>query len=217
MPVANCFCQLNIMSGHQINRVAIPPKKLIVITAPSGAGKSSIVKKLLQHNENLAFSTSCTTRTKREGEVHGHHYYFISLEEFKKRIADNAFVEHEEVYPNQFYGTLRSEVDRIWSERRVVLFDIDVKGALNIKKQFGNDCLTIFIAPPSKESLINRLKNRGTEDAKSLKARIKRSEEELAMESQFDKVVVNKDFDTAYMRVKNLVTNFLKKETVHLH
>lgn len=205
------------MSGHKINRVEIPPRKLIVITAPSGAGKSSIVKKLLQHNERLAFSISCTTRNKREGEVHGQHYYFVSIDEFKKRIGDNEFVEHEEVYPNQFYGTLRKEVDRIWSERRVALFDIDVKGALNLKKQFGDDCLTIFIAPPSKESLINRLKNRGSEDAKSLKTRIKRSEEELAMESKFDKCVVNKDFDTAYMRVKNLVTNFLKPQTVHLH
>lgn len=167
------------MSGHTITRVLIPPKKLVVITAPSGAGKSSIVKKLVQHNPQLSFSVSCTTREKRTGENHASHYHFISVDEFKKKITNNEFVEYEEVYPGRFYGTLKTEMERVWSQRKVVLFDIDVKGALNLKKQFGNDCLTIFIAPPSKESLINRLKNRGTEDAKSLKARIKRSEEEL--------------------------------------
>jgi len=205
------------MSGHSFTRVLIPPKKLIVITAPSGAGKSSIVKKLLQHNPNLAFSVSCTTREKRTGEVDGNHYYFISTEDFKNKIGNSEFVEHEEVYPGKFYGTLKKEVERIWSQRKVVVFDIDVKGALNLKKQFGNDCLTIFIAPPSKESLVNRLKNRGTEDAKSLKARIARSEEELTYSDKFDKLVVNHDFDTAYMRVKNHVTAFLKPQTQHIH
>lgn len=205
------------MSGHSFTRVLIPPRKLVVITAPSGAGKSSIVKKLLQHNPALVFSVSCTTREKRTGEENGHHYYFISADDFKKKISANEFVEYEEVYPGKFYGTLKAEVERIWNERKVVVFDIDVKGALNLKKQFGNDCLTIFIAPPSKESLINRLKNRGTEDAKSLKARIKRSEEELTYTDKFDKIVVNHDFDTAYMRVKNNITNFLKPQTQHVH
>ena len=205
------------MSEHSFTRVLLPPKKLVVVTAPSGAGKSSIVKKLLQHNPSLAFSVSCTTREKRSGEEDARHYYFISVDDFRKKIAANEFVEHEEVYPRKFYGTLKAEVERIWSGRKVVLFDIDVKGALNLKKQFGDDCLTIFIAPPSKESLVNRLKNRGTEDAKSLKARIKRSEEELSYADKFDKVVVNKDFDTAYMRVKNFVTNFLKPQTLHVH
>lgn len=205
------------MSGHSFTRVFIPPKSLIVITAPSGAGKSTIVKKLLQQNADLAFSVSCTTREKRTGEQNGLHYYFISTEEFKKRINDNEFVEHEEVYPGKFYGTLKKEVERIWSQRKVVVFDIDVKGALNLKKQYGDACLTIFIAPPSKESLINRLKNRGTEDSKSLKARIARSEEELSYADKFDKIVVNRDFDTAYMRVKNNVIGFLKPQTLHLH
>jgi guanylate kinase len=205
------------MSGHSFTRVLIPPKKLVIITAPSGAGKSSIVKKLLQHNPALAFSVSCTTREKRTGEENGHHYYFISADDFKKKISGNEFVEHEEVYPGKFYGTLKKEVERIWNQRKVVMFDIDVKGALNLKKQFSNDCLTIFIAPPSKESLINRLKNRGTEDAKSLKTRIKRSEEELTYADKFDKIVVNHDFDTAYMRVKNNITAFLKPQTQHVH
>lgn len=205
------------MSGHSFTRVLIPPKKLVVITAPSGAGKSSIVKKLLIHKPELAFSVSCTTRQMRDGEVDGRHYYFISVEEFKRKVAANEFVEHEEVYSNQFYGTLKSEVERIWSLRKVVLFDIDVKGALNLKKQFGKDCLTIFIAPPSKESLANRLKNRATENTQSLKERIKRSEEELSFAGKFDSIVVNKDFDTAYMRVKNLVSGFLKPQTTHIH
>lgn len=205
------------MAGHNFTRVLIPPQKLIVITAPSGAGKSSIVKKLLRHKPELAFSVSCTTRAKRDGEEDGQHYHFITVDEFKRRIAANEFVEYEEVYGNQFYGTLKTEVERIWSNRKVVLFDIDVKGALNLKKQFGADCFTIFIAPPSKESLANRLKNRGTESAKTLKERIKRSEEELTFAEKFDSIVVNKDFDTAYMRVKNLVTEFLKPQTAHIH
>jgi guanylate kinase len=205
------------MSAHNFTRVLIPPRKLIVITAPSGAGKSSLVKKLLKQRPELAFSVSCTTRTAREGEAHGNHYYFLSTDEFKRKVSANEFAEHEEVYPGQFYGTLKAEVEKIWGERKVVLFDIDVKGALNLKKQYGDDCLTIFIAPPSKETLIARLKNRGSEDVKSLKTRIKRFEEELSVAEKFDKIVVNKDFDTAYMRVKNLVIGFLKPQTTHIH
>jgi guanylate kinase len=203
--------------SHDVTRVLIPPKKIVVITAPSGAGKSSIVRKLLMQRHDLAFSISCTTREKREGETDGKDYYFVSADEFKRKITSNEFVEHEEVYPGKFYGTLKSEIEKIWAHRKVAVFDIDVKGAEALKKQFGNDALTIFIQPPSKESLINRLKNRASEDAKSLKARIKRSEEELSYATKFDKVVMNRDFDTAYMRVKNHVTSFLAPETVHIH
>lgn len=203
--------------SHSVTRVLIPPKKIVVITAPSGAGKSSIVKKLLKHNHQLSFSVSCTTRDKRVGEVDGREYYFIPSDEFRRKVQNNEFVEHEEVYPGKFYGTLKSEVERVWSHRKVAVFDIDVKGAVNLKKQFGDNCLSIFIEPPSKESLVNRLKNRGSEDAKSLKARIKRSEEELTYATKFDKIVVNRDFDTAYMRVKNLVTTFLQHDTAHVH
>jgi guanylate kinase len=203
--------------SHSVTRVLIPPKKVVVITAPSGAGKSSIVRKLLQHNPELAFSVSCTTRQKREGESEGEHYYFISTDEFRKKIQNNEFAEYEEVYPGKLYGTLKSEIERIWSLRKVAIFDIDVKGALSLKKQFGADCLTIFIEPPSKESLINRLKNRATEDAKSLKARIARSEEELGYADKFDKRVLNRDFDTAYMRVKNHILSYLTPQTAHVH
>ena len=165
----------------------------------------------------LAFSVSCTTREKRTGEKEAQHYYFISVREFKKKIENNEFAEHEKVYPDKFYGTLKAEIERIWNQRKVVLFDIDVKGALNLKKQFGDGCLTIFIAPPSTESLINRLKNRGTEDTQSLKARIKRSKEELTYSDKFDKIVVNRDFNTAYMRVKNHILNFLQAQTQHIY
>lgn len=205
------------MGGHNITRVNIPPRKLIVITAPSGAGKSTIVKKLLRHFGQLSFSVSCTTRTKREGEVEGHHYHFISVEDFKRRVSSGEFLEHQEVYPGQFYGTLKTEVEKIWDSRKIVLFDIDVKGAYNLKQQCGADCLTIFIDPPSKETLVNRLKNRASEDAKSLKMRVKKAEEELSYAGKFDHVVVNADFDTAYMRVKNIITSFIKPQTVHVH
>lgn len=205
------------MSGHRFTRVLIPPRKIIVISSPSGAGKSSIVRKLLNHFQELRFSVSCTTREKREGETEGVHYFFMNNEEFKRKIAAGEFAEHEEVYPGKYYGTLKSEIERIWNSHHVAIFDIDVKGALNLKKQYGNDCLTIYIAPPSKEALINRLKNRGTEDAKSLKERAKRFDEELSYADKFDKVVVNKDFDTAYMRAKNTITNFLAPQTTHIH
>jgi guanylate kinase len=203
--------------SHDVTRVLIPPKKIVVITAPSGAGKSSIVRKLLVQNKELAFSISCTTREKRVGEEDGKDYHFVSVEEFKRKIENNEFVEHEEVYPGRFYGTLKSEVEKIWARRKVAVFDIDVKGAENLKKQFGKDALTIFIQPPSKEALINRLKNRASEDDKSLKARIKRSEEELGYADKFDRIVLNHDFDTAYMRVKNHITSFLAPQTEHVH
>jgi len=203
--------------SHNVTRVLIPPKKIVVITAPSGAGKSSIVRKLLAQRHNLAFSVSCTTREKRVGEENGREYYFISPDDFKRKIQNNEFVEYEEVYPGKFYGTLKTEVEKIWAHRKVAVFDIDVKGAETLKKQYGQDALTIFIQPPSKEALINRLKNRASEDDKSLKARIKRSEEELAYAAKFDKIVLNHDFDTAYMRVKNHITSFLAPQTAHIH
>lgn len=165
----------------------------------------------------MAFSVSCTTREKREGEKDGDHYHFLSVDEFKKRIANNEFAEYEEVYPGKFYGTLKSEIEKIWNERKVAIFDIDVKGAMNLKKQFGDDCLTVYIAPPSKESLVNRLKNRGTETPQSLKERVARFEVELSYQDKFDKVVVNKDFDTAYMRAKNCITAFLQPQTTHIY
>jgi guanylate kinase len=202
--------------SHEFH-VIVPPKKLIVITAPSGAGKSTIVRKLIQQRSDLAFSISCTTREKREGEINGKDYYFLSVADFQKKIQNGEFIEFQEVYPGQFYGSLKSEVERIWAERKIVLYDIDVKGAENIEKIYGNDALTIFIAPPDKETLINRLTNRNTESKDSLKKRIKKSQEELAYQPKFDKTVVNSDFDIAFMNVKNVITNFLKQSAAAAH
>ena len=196
--------------SHEFH-VVVPPKKVIIITAPSGAGKSTIVKKLIQQRADLEFSISCTTRAKRDGEVDGKDYYFITTAEFQQRKQKGEFVETEEVYAGQFYGSLQSEVERIWSKRKIVLYDIDVKGAESIKKKFGNDALVIYIAPPDKETLVRRLTNRNTESKDSLKKRIKKAEEELSYQSKADKVVVNADFDIAFMNVKNVITNFLKQ------
>ncbi len=202
--------------SHEFH-VVVPPKKIIVITAPSGAGKSTLVRKLIQQRSDLEFSISCTTRAKRDAEINGKDYYFISVPDFQQRIQKGDFIESEEVYPGQFYGSLNSEVERIWSKRKIVLYDIDVKGADSIKKKYGNDALVIFIAPPDKETLERRLTNRNTESKDSLKKRIKKAEEELTYQSKADKVVVNADFDIAFMNVKNVITNFLKQGAAVSH
>ena len=153
--------------------------KMIAVTAPSGAGKSTIVRYLLSQIEDLSFSISATTRKRRPKEKEGSDYYFISVPEFKSLIDSDAFVEWEEVYEDQYYGTLKSEVERIWNEGRHVIFDIDVNGAADIKNLYGNQVLAIFIKPPSFEILIERLMKRGTENEKSIKKRIKRIIKEL--------------------------------------
>ena len=187
--------------------------KLIIITAPSGAGKTSIVKRLLEQFDNLAFSISATTRDKRPHETDGVDYYFLSHEEFKKRIENDEFAEWEEVYENQFYGTLKSEIQRIWDNGKHIIFDIEVKGAQNIKKAYGDQALAIFIKPPSLEALIDRLKSRKTEDEKSLKKRIKRAKKELKYENKFDKVVVNDVLEDAVKNAQNLLETFFEKQT----
>ena len=183
--------------------------KLIIITAPSGAGKTSIVRELLKNSDQFAFSISATTRNKRPHEIDGFDYYFISHKEFKNRIKNGEFAEWEEVYENQFYGTLKSEIERIWALNKHILFDIDVKGALSIKKVYGNQALAIFIAPPSLDVLIERLKNRKTENEKSLKKRIKRAKKELKYENKFDRIVVNDVLETAVEDTKRILETFL--------
>jgi guanylate kinase len=192
-------------------------KKIIVITAPSGAGKTTIVRKLLMQLDYIGFSVSCTTRDKRANEVDGKDYYFISASDFQAKVNAQAFAEHEEVYIGKFYGTLKTEIERLWSARKVAIFDIDVKGAVNLKQLYGEDCLTIFIKPPSIETLRSRLTARNTESKDTLKKRIKRAEEELTYESKFDKVVINADFDIAYMNVKNCIHGFLKPVPLNAH
>jgi guanylate kinase len=184
--------------------------KLLVFSAPSGSGKTTIVRYLLQHPElNLAFSVSAATREAREGEIDGEHYHFISLEEFKKHIKAEDFVEWEEVYRDNFYGTLKSEVERIWAEGKNVIFDIDVAGGLRIKKKFPDETLAVFVKPPSIDELKIRLKKRSTESDDKINMRIAKASVELATAPQFDTIIKNYDLDTAKKEAYELVKNFV--------
>ena len=184
-------------------------RKLIIFTAPSGSGKTTLVKHLLKVRQDLAFSISACTRSQRYGEVNGLDYYFMSVEHFEEKIAQQAFLEWQEVYEGQYYGTLRAEVERLWSLGRHVIFDIDVKGAWNIKKQFAERALTVFVKTPSPEELVRRLSNRRTESEESLRKRIARAKEEYLYERYFDVTVVNDDLNRACIEAEQLVKGFL--------
>jgi len=185
--------------------------KLIVFSAPSGSGKTTIVRKLLKEEKfKLEFSVSATSRKKRPNETDGKDYYFLSVDEFKQKIKEAAFAEWEEVYENQFYGTLKSEIERIRKKGYNVVFDIDVAGGISIKKLFKNDCLTLFIQPPSISELEKRLRHRGTETTESLKKRLAKAEKEMAYAENFDVTVVNDSLEIAINEVKELVTEFLE-------
>jgi guanylate kinase len=186
--------------------------KLILFCGPSGSGKTTITKHLLEKFPQLRFSVSATTRAKRPNEVHGRDYYFISVDDFKKNIKLDAFVEWEEVYRNIFYGTLKSEIQRIWSEGKVVAFDVDVEGGLNIKKLFGKNLLAVFVKPLSVEVLRKRLAERNTESPESLETRIAKAEHELLYESKFDHVILNDTLEHALELAIKLVTDFLSSE-----
>ncbi len=183
--------------------------KLIIVAAPSGAGKTTIVHYLLSHDPRLAFSVSACTRKRRENETDGKDYHFISVEEFRNKISNNEFIEWEEVYKENYYGSLKSEVERLRNEGKTVLFDVDVKGALNIKKQFGDEALSVFIKPPSVEVLIERLQKRGTEDERSFQKRKEKITEEMEFENQFDQVILNDDLQTACNDTQQIVNDFL--------
>lgn len=186
--------------------------KLIVFSAPSGSGKTTIVKYLLtQPQLHLDFSISATSRYMRDGEINGKDYYFISPEDFQKKIAENAFVEHEEVYKNNFYGTLKTELERIWSEGKHVIFDIDVVGGLNIKNQYPDQTLAIFVNPPSVDELERRLKFRQTESDEKIAMRLEKAERELARAPEFDVILENHDLETAKNEAVQLVSNFLNQ------
>lgn len=187
-------------------------QKMIVVTAPSGAGKSTIVRHLLKNIKSLAFSISATTRKRRPKEIEGVHYYFKSLSEFEKLMERGAFVEWEEVYEDQYYGTLKSEIERIWNQGNHIIFDIDVNGARDIKHIYQNKALTIFIKPPSFEVLIERLMKRGTENEKSLKKRIARIRRELTFENKFDYCLLNDKLDDALEEALRVSHNFLLNE-----
>jgi|TARA_B110000879_G_C10847037_1_gene383838 guanylate kinase len=186
--------------------------KLIVFSAPSGSGKTTIVKHLLPQEElNLEFSISATSREKRGDEENGKDYYFLSAREFKNKIKGNDFLEWEEVYANNFYGTLKSEVERIWAKGKHVIFDIDVSGGLRIKRKFPKETLAIFIKPPSIDELKIRLKKRQTESEDKIKMRVSKASAELATAPLFDVIVVNKELGKAQKKAFDLIADFIKK------
>lgn len=185
-------------------------EKLIIVSAPSGAGKTTLVKHLLDVNKEIEFSISCATRGPRENEVHGKDYYFISPEEFKQKIDNQEFAEWEEVYANNFYGTLRSEIQRIWAKGKAVIFDIDVVGGINLKKLFPNNSLSLFIMPPSVEELENRLRGRQTESEEKIQMRINKAEQELALADEFDVVLVNDDLEESKVKIVDIINQFLQ-------
>jgi guanylate kinase len=185
-------------------------QKIIILTAPSGAGKTTIKTRLLAGMaEQLSFSVSATTRKLRGGETDGVDYIFISEEQFKEKIDKGQFVEWQMVYPGMYYGTTVDEMKRIWSEGKTPLLDIDVKGALNVKKMFGEQVLTIFIEPPSIEILQERLMRRGTESAEHINTRISKAKEEMEYRNSFDRVIMNDDLERATMEVNEIIASFL--------
>ncbi|MDA7728583.1 guanylate kinase [Flavobacteriales bacterium] len=183
--------------------------KLIVISAPSGAGKTSIVHHLLKNMPELSFSVSACSREKRDNETHGKDYYFLGVEGFQDKIKEAAFLEWEQVYENQYYGTLKSEIERIWSEGKTVIFDVDVIGGVNIKKQYPKECLSLFIMPPSVDVLRERLSGRGTESEAKLEMRLEKAEQEILKNQEFDKVILNDDFGIACEETMAVITNFI--------
>lgn len=185
-------------------------QKVIIFSAPSGAGKTTIVQHILQQFPILEFSVSATSRQPRTGEVNGKDYYFLEVEKFKQHIEKNDFLEWEEVYNNQFYGTLLSEIDRIWAKDKVIIFDVDVKGGVNIKKHFGNKALSIFVQPPSIAELEERLQLRNTETPESLKKRIARATSEMEYAILFDKIVINDKLEKALQETKFIVQQFIE-------
>lgn len=183
--------------------------KVLIFSAPSGSGKTTIVRHLLERFPELEFSISATSRSPRGAERDGVDYYFMDDAEFRARVAQGEFVEWEEVYAGTCYGTLRAEIDRIWDREHVVVFDVDVVGALNIKKLFGDQALSIFIMPPSVEVLRARLEGRGTDSPEAIERRLAKAEQEIAYASKFDRVIVNDDLETAYAEARRVVGDFL--------
>jgi guanylate kinase len=186
--------------------------KLIIFSAPSGAGKTTIVQHLLAKFPVLEFSISACSRAKRKDEKEGEDYYFLSVDEFKQKIERNEFLEWEEVYTNHFYGTLRSEISRIWSKGHHVIFDVDVHGGLNLKKIFGSRALAVFVKAPSIQHLENRLKLRETETAESIARRINKAGEEMELASQFDEIVLNDQMEHAFSQAEEIVNKFLESK-----
>ncbi len=185
--------------------------KIVIISAPSGAGKTSVVEHLLSTDLNLRFSISATTREPRGNEQHGKDYYFMPVHEFRSRIQNDEFLEWEEVYKGRFYGTLKSEIERIWSQGKHVLFDVDVRGGINLKNIYGTNAISIFIMPPSVAELEKRLLTRGTDEKANIRVRVEKALEEIGLADRFDNIVVNMNLDTAQREVCAMVRSFLGK------
>ena len=183
--------------------------KVIIFSAPSGSGKSTIVGRLLADYPNLEFSISATSRAPRGNETDGREYYFFTREEFEDKIRNGEFVEYEEVYEGSYYGTLKSEVERIWAKGHAIIFDIDVKGGVNLKSLYGDTAMSVFIMPPDMETLKKRLESRGTDSAESIEKRLARAKEEMEYRAKFDHVVVNDDLETAVKDTRRLIDAFL--------
>ena len=186
--------------------------KCIIFSAPSGAGKTTIVHYLLKESLGLEFSVSACSREPRKNEINGKDYYFLGLEGFKDQIDKEAFIEWEEVYTNNFYGTLKSEIERIWANGKSVIFDVDVIGGLNLKRIFGEQALSVFVKPPSYEVLEKRLRNRSTETEDKIQQRMKKANEEFAYAPEFDIILINDNLDEACNKAKEMVSEFLSIE-----
>ncbi|MBW7844670.1 MAG: guanylate kinase [Bacteroidia bacterium] len=199
------------MKEKDTSKISTSNNKIIIFCAPSGSGKTTIVKHLIASNNRLAFSVSACTRKQRANEVNGKDYYFISMQEFKDKIANNEFIEYEEVYDGNYYGTLKSEISRLWEQNKVIIFDVDVIGGLNLKKYFGDAALAVFVKPPNIKVLEERLRFRSTETEENLQIRIKKAITELSYEHMFERVLLNENLDKTFIEAEQLIHDFINK------
>jgi guanylate kinase len=185
-------------------------QKIVILSAPSGSGKTTILQRVLKEFPELRFSISATTREKRKGEKEGVDYYYLTPDEFRIKVNNDEFVEYEEVYNGLYYGTLKSEVERIWKEGNHAIFDVDVKGGVSIKKRYKEKAILLFIKPPSVEELEKRLRGRGTEKEQVIRVRLERAKEEMQYEKEFDNCIINDDLERAVIETNTIIHNFIK-------
>ncbi|MFC2097039.1 guanylate kinase [Bacteroidota bacterium] len=194
------------------NKILNSDTRIIIFSAPSGSGKTTIANRILKKPLNLEFSVSACSRSKRIGEIHEKDYYFLSVQEFKEKISNGEFLEWEEVYADNFYGTLWSEIERIQNKGKHIIFDVDVIGGLNLKKEFGDKALSIFIMPPSIKVLEERLKIRSTESIEDIQKRISKAEKEISYNKKFDELIINDNLEKSVIEAEKLIIEFLRDE-----